>query len=358
MVVKSLEASVLSNALTAIREGIIKGMTMRFSLKQLRLIVFFALACSVSCVPTEAHAAKLYVVYASIGGTQAIGWIAKEAGLFVKHGLDVELLFTGGGRAVTSLLNGDTPIVTVGGPSAIAARLGGSDVIITAHIFDTILYSLMVTPEIRTLTDLKGKKLGASRFGSATDFALRYVLKLHGLDPVKDIVIFQIGGQAETLAALRAGSIQGGVIASPATAEAKRLGMRELINMATLGVEYPQTTIVTTDRFLKGDRDAVLRFTRAYMEGMHRFLNDREFALKVIAKYAKIQSRPPLEATYDDYAPYVKKIPSPSVASIRTVLEQLSPTDPRARVARPQDFVDGSVIADLEREGFFRQLWR
>ncbi|HZH85236.1 MAG TPA: hypothetical protein VFD87_18950, partial [Phototrophicaceae bacterium] len=71
------------------------------------------------CVPITAHSAKLYVVYASIGGTQSIGWIAKEAGLFAKHGLDVELLFTGGGRAITSLLGGDTPIITVGGPSVI-----------------------------------------------------------------------------------------------------------------------------------------------------------------------------------------------------------------------------------------------
>src|SRR6185369_14436373 len=103
---------------------------------------------------SPARAAKLYVVYASIGGTQAVGWVAKEAGLFAKQGLDVEMLFTGGGRAVTSLLGGDTPIVTVGGPSAIAARLGGADIVLTAHIFDTILYSLMVAPEIKAVPDL------------------------------------------------------------------------------------------------------------------------------------------------------------------------------------------------------------
>lgn len=309
-------------------------------------------------VPVSARAAKLYVAYASIGGTQAIGWIAREAGVFAKNGLDVDLLFAGGGRAVTSLLAGNTPVVTVGGPSAIAARLGGSDAVIVAHVFDTLLYSLMVTPEIHSLTDLKGKKLGASRFGSATDFALRYVLKLKGMDPLKDVVIFQIGGQAETLAALRNGSIQGGVIASPATAEAKRLGMVELMNMATLGVEYPQTTIATTDRFLREHRDVVARFTRAYVEGTHRFVHDREFSLGVIGKYTKIQNRQTLEATYDDYAPYVKKIPAPSLGSIGTVLEQLAVADAKAKTARPRDFVDGSIVADLEKEGFFRQVWR
>ena len=305
-----------------------------------RLHAALLVGCLFIFLAGPARGAKLYVVY------------------FTKHGLDVELLFTGGGRAITSLLGGDTPIVTVGGPSAIAARLAGSDVIITAHIFDTILYSLMVAPEIRAMADLKGKKLGASRFGSATDFALRYVLKQNGLDPVKDLVIFQIGGQSETLAALRAGSIHGGVIASPATAEAKRLGMRELVNMGNLGVEYPQTTIVTNDRFLRTNRETVLRFTRAYMEGAHRFLNDREFSLKVIGKYTKITNRATLEATYDDYTPYVKRIPMPTAGSIKTVLEQLSASDPKARTARPQDFIDGSVISELEQEGFFKQIWR
>ncbi|MBI4529030.1 MAG: ABC transporter substrate-binding protein [Deltaproteobacteria bacterium] len=326
-----------------------------FKTVRLTILAFFF---SISLTTATGHAAKLYVVYASIGGTQAVGWIAKEAAIFSKHGLDVDLLFTGGGRAVTSLLGGDTPIVTVGGPSAISARLGGGDVIITAHIFDTILYSLMVSPEVQTLADLKGKKLGASRFGSATDFALRYVLKKYGFDPVRDFTIFQIGGQAETLAALRAGSIQGGVIASPATAEARRLGMRELINMATLGVEYPQTTVVTTERFLRDNRDTVLRFTRAYVEGMRRFVDDREFSIGVIGKYTKIESRATLEATYDDYAPYVKKVPAPVAGSIKTVLEQLSATDPRAKAGRPRDFIDSSVVAELEREGFFQRIWR
>ena len=318
------------------------------------LLAFFFFAVA----PSSAHGAKLYVVYASISGTQAIGWIAKDAGLFAKHGLDVDMLFTGGGRAITSLLGGDTPIITVGGPSVIAARLAGSDAIIIAHVFDTILYSLIVQPEIRTMAELKGKKVGASRFGSATDFALRYVLKQNGLDPVKDVVIFQIGGQSETLAALRAGSVHGGVIASPATAEAKRLGMRELVNMGNLGVEYPHTTIATTERFLRTNRETVLRFTRAYVEGAHRFLNDRELSLKVIGKYTKIQSRATLEATYDDYAPYVKKIPSPAAGSIKTVLEQMAPTEPKARTARPQEFVDGSIITELEQQGFFKQVWR
>jgi NitT/TauT family transport system substrate-binding protein len=320
--------------------------------------VFLLLSVSFLVMPGLALGAKLYVVYASISGTQAVAWIAKDAGIFAKHGLDVDLLFAGGGRAITSLLGGDTPIATVGGPSVIAARLAGSDAIITAHVFDTMLYSLMVTPEIRTFSDLKGKKLGASRFGSATDFALRYVLKENGIDAGKDVVIFQIGGQSETLAALRAGSIQGGVIASPATAEAKRLGMKELINMANLGVEYPHTTIATTGRFLRTNRETVLRFTRAYVEGSQRFLNDREFSLKVVGKYTKIQNRAALEATYDDYAPYVKKIPAPALGSIRTVLEQLSAADPKAKTARPEDFIDSSVIAELEREGFFKQVWR
>ncbi|HEY1236603.1 MAG TPA: ABC transporter substrate-binding protein, partial [Candidatus Binatia bacterium] len=157
---------------------------------------------------------------------------------------------------------------------------------------------------------------------------------------------------------LKAGSIQGGVIASPATAEAKRLGMRELVNMANLGIEYPQTTIATNGRYLRSNRDTLLRFTRAYVEGANRFINDRELALKVIAKYTKIQNRGTLEATYEDHVPYIKKIPTPSAGSIKTVLEQLALSDPKAGSARPQDFYDGSIIAELEQDGFFSQVWR
>src|ERR1043165_6116499 len=153
---------------------------MRMRYGQPIFVVIFFVVFLATLLARPAQGAKLYVVYASISGTQAIGWIAKESGIFAKHGLDVELLFTGGGRAITSLLGGDTPLITVGGPSVTAARLAGSDVIITAHVFDTILYSLIVQPEIRTLADLKGKKFGPSRFGSATDFALRYVLKQQG----------------------------------------------------------------------------------------------------------------------------------------------------------------------------------
>jgi len=144
------------------------------------------------------------------------------------------------------------------------------------------------------------------------------------------------------------------VIASPATAEAKRLGMKELVNLATLGVPYPQTAVATTDRYLRANRDTVLRFTRGYIDGARRFLADREFSLKVIAKYTKIQNRPTLEATYDDYAPYVKQRPLPTASSVQTVLDQLAPTDPRARAARPQEFIDPSVIAELDRETVFR----
>src|ERR1041384_5539164 len=130
--------------------------------------LFLALLLAFSA--SSAHAAKLYVVYASIGGTQAVGWVAREAGLFAKHGLDVEMLFTGGGRAVTSLLGGGQPIVTGGGPAAARAgrRRGDHDIWLTPHIFDTILSPLMPAREIRRGGDLRGKKMGASRFGSAT----------------------------------------------------------------------------------------------------------------------------------------------------------------------------------------------
>jgi ABC-type nitrate/sulfonate/bicarbonate transport system substrate-binding protein len=314
--------------------------------------------------------------YSSFDGTQTPGWIAREAGLFAKHGLNVELVFTAGDRAIVPLIAGDTPIATVAGPSAIAARLGSSswpkyeptarttkqevfpDVIIIAHIFDSLVSSLMVTPDVRSVADLRGKRLGASRFGPATELPLLHLLRQEGIDPMKDVTIVQIGSQAEMLVALRAGSIQGAMLALPAAADAKKLGMVKLIDMARLGIEYPQTVIATTERFLRGRRDAVLRFTRAYVEAINRFVNDREFSLKVMAKYSHIQSRSTLERMYDGHVKYVKHIPAPTPRSIKNVLEQLVTRDWRALGYPPDDYVNGSVIVELEREGLFQHIWR
>ena len=326
----------------------------------------------------SAMGATTWIGYSSLDGTQAPGWVAREAGLFAKHGLNMEFVFTAGDRAVVPLLAGDTPIITVGGLSAVATRLGSSswpryeapsarrrleffpvfpDVIIIAEIFDRILYSLMVTPEIRSLADLRGKKIGANRFGSATELPLRVVLRENGFDPQKNMTILQMASQAEILASLRTGAIQGGMIASPLTAAAKRLGMKELINMPSLGLAYPQTIIATTERFLRGRRDSVLRFTRAYVEGIHRYLNDREFSLNIIAKYTNTH-RTNLEPMYNAHAPYIRKIPVPTPESIKRVLQELAVNDWRALGFPPEDYIDGSIITELEREGFFQRVWQ
>src|SRR5262245_43028185 len=324
-------------------------------------VAFFLLAIWCAFVQSAMGATK-WIGYSSLDATQAPGWIAREAGLFLKHGLNVDLVFTAGDRAIVPLIAGDTPIATVAGPSAITARLGSSswpkyeptarttkqevfpDVIIIAHIFDSILLSLMVRPDVRSVADLRGKRLGANRFGPATELPLLHLLRQEGIDPVKDVTIVQIGSQAETLAALRAGSIQGAMLALPATADAKKLGMIELIDMARLGMEYPQTVIATTERFLRGRRDAVLRFTRAYVEAIHRFVDDREFSLKVIEKYSHIPDRSTLEQIYDGHAKFVKQIPAPTPRSIKNVLEQLATRDWRALGYPANDYVDGSVI--------------
>jgi ABC-type nitrate/sulfonate/bicarbonate transport system substrate-binding protein len=338
---------------------------------------FFLLA--IWCIFTRsALGATTWIGYSSLDGTQAPGWIAREAGLFAKHGLNIEFVFTAGDRAVVPLLAGDTPIITVGGLSAVASRLGSSswprydapsarrrleffpvfpDVIIIAQIFDRILYSLMVTPEIRSLADLRSKKLGANRFGSATELPLRVVLRENGFDPEKNMTILQMASQAEILGSLRMGAIQGGMIASPLTAAAKTLGMKELINMPSLGIVYPQTIIATTERFLRGRRDSVLRFTRAYIEGIHRYLNDREFSLNIIAKYTNAH-RTNLEPMYNAHAPYLRKIPVPTPESIKRVLQELAVNDWRALGFPPEDYIDGSIITELEREGFFQRVWR
>ena len=182
-------------------------------------VAFFLLAIWCAFVQS-AMGATTWIGYSSLDATQAPGWIAREAGLFLKHGLNIDLVFTAGDRAIVPIIAGDTPIATVAGPSAIAARVGSSswpkyeptarttkqevfpDIIIIADIFDSMLFSLMVAPDVRSPANLRGKRLGANRFGPDTELPLRHLLRQAGINPLKDVTIVQIGSQAEMLAAL------------------------------------------------------------------------------------------------------------------------------------------------------------
>ncbi len=300
--------------------------------------------------------AKVKVSYSVISAASLVTWVAKDAAIFQKHGLDVDLIYISSAtKAVSATIAGDTPITQGAGTGSVLARLSGADTVWIASILDTTNQSLVVIQEIRGPQELRGKILGVTRYGSLSDFGVRKYLQQVGLDPDKDVKIIQMGGLPETLAAMQAGSIHGGALSSPILTKAKLLGFKELVDLGSLGIKYPATTYVTTEAYLKSHRAQLIQFLKAVVEGAYYVKTHKEFSLNVLKKYTKITELPVLEDTYQIYIRrYIRLVPTPSVEEVRTVLDQIK--DPRARSVDPESFIRTDLMREIEQSGFIRAL--
>jgi NitT/TauT family transport system substrate-binding protein len=328
----------------------------------LRFIAGILLIVSVCHVRVEAQAPaeKLRFVYSAIGGSQAAVWIPYEAGIFKKHGLDVELLYVGGGgRAAQVVQSGEVPIGIFTGGAVINSNLAGGDLAVVASAMNAMTFAVMARPEIRRAEELKGKKIGISRFGSATDFGLRYAEERWQLKRQRDFAVLQMGGMPELWAALKTGGLEAAVLNAELTIIAKKDGFRELADIAKMGVNFPTSSIVTTRSFIKRNENTVRKFVRAYAEGVHYAKTQRPFAVQVMKKYLRNDDTALLNELYDLYIlQNIPDIPKPSPEAMKTVLEQMGETDRRAAGLRPEQFIDARFFQELEREGFLQTLWK
>jgi NitT/TauT family transport system substrate-binding protein len=303
---------------------------------------------------------KLRFVYSAIGGSQASIWIPYEAGIFKKHGLDVELLYVGGGgRAAQVVQSGEVPIGIFTGGAVVNSNLAGGDLAIVASAMNAMTFSVVARPEIRRVEELKGKKIGISRFGSATDFGLRYAEEQWPLKRQRDFAVLQMGGMPELWAALKSGGLEAAVLNAELTIVAKKDGFRELADIAKMGVNFPTSSIVTTRSFIKRGENTVRKFVRAYAEGVHYAKTQRTFAVQVMKKYLRNDDTALMNALYDLYIlQNIPDIPKPSPEAMKTVLDQMGETDRRVAALRPEQFIDARFFQELEKEGFLQKLWK
>jgi NitT/TauT family transport system substrate-binding protein len=296
-------------------------------------------------------------LYPNLSGTFAVPWIAKEAGYFVAEGLDVELIRVGGStRIVAAMLGGSAPIIHAGAPASMAATAAGSDSVIIGSISTVSPFHLMVRPEIKQPSDLKGKKAGISAFGATSDFLVRLALKKFGLEPGKDVAMLPTGGESEAFAALQAGSVQVAALAYPAYIHALRMDMKELVNFSELGFEAVNAALVSTRAHLSQNRDTSARFLRAFVRGVHRYGSDKEFSKRVIGKYIRSNDEQILEASWKEVAPNLLRVPRPSLKAVQFIIDgQFKDKNP---LPRPETFLDTTVIDQLERSGFIESVYR
>jgi len=306
----------------------------------------------------SAQLTKLTVGYSSTASAELPAWLAKETGIFAKNGLNVQLVyFRGGTTATMALLSRQTPISQGSGQVIVNAALRGADTVMIAGGLVNTEWWLMTRPDIKTAEQLKAGSVAISPFGGLAESMSRIALKRLGLTPVKDIAFVQLGGLQERLFALETGKVQGAMLPTPYKFMAQKRGFYTLVSVL---LSYQSTGVATTRTFIRESPDIVRRYVRSQIEAVHRIKTDRETALKVLVKYLGPQDRDILEKSYDDLSSDDKFPPKqyPTLDGIKNILEPLAQTDPKAKAAKPEDFVDMSFVRELDDSGFIVDLYK
>lgn len=303
---------------------------------------------------------RLRAGYASLSGNMAPYWAAKEAGLYKKYGLDIDLVaFPSGNEGMAAMIAGEIEFLAIAGSTTASAAIGGSDVVSLAITTERLVTSLMAIPSVQRGEDLKGKAVGISRFGTSIDTAARMAIHHYGLEPIKDVSLVQAGAVSTNLAAMRGGRIQAAILSYPSIIQARREGYRELLDIASLGVPYASTGITVRRSFMAQRREAVIHYVKSIVEATARIKKDKAFTIDLMMKYFRTKDKEMMDETYEvSVIKYLKRVPSPTPESFRTVIDELSQVNPKAKGQEPKRFYDDSILQELEKSGFINALYR
>jgi len=327
--------------------------------KQWPWVIFMAsFFVSPSVLFAQARALKkVQVGVPAISMGNIIIYFTKEAKIFEKYGLDVDpVAVAGSGIASKALISGSVLISPIATPTVMTAVLAGSDMVILAHTMPGVIQSLVVRPEIKRNEDLKGKTVGVTTFGSLTDFLVKYLARQKGLNPDKDFALLQIGTDSDRFLALQQGKIQGATLSHPNYIFAQRAGFHVLWDFFK-EVDYPWSEIVTTRTQIKQDRDLVMRYMRAHLEGIARFKQEPDLARKVIKKMLRLDDDSLAQESWELFAKYRIAAPYPNIKGLKTSYEYVAATRPDVYKHKPEEFVDSSFVEELDKSGFIKKLY-
>jgi ABC-type nitrate/sulfonate/bicarbonate transport system substrate-binding protein len=298
---------------------------------------------------------KIRVAFSAISPTQGVLWVADMGGLFSKNGISAEMIYTR--AAIETLIAGEVQFGQMTGSLMFSARLQGADPVMLAGVQDILNDRLVVRPNINSVEDLKGKRVGVFRFGSASHLRMLNVLPRYGMGE-RDITFLQVGDTPERLIALHGGSIDATLLAPPDHFEALRLGMKILLNLRDLNVPYQGTGLVTTQRLLGRNRDLARRFLKAFVEGIYLVRTNPTVSKRALAKYRQTKDEKQIEDAYLTLREIVKPKPYPSIDGFKTIIKDAIDRIPAAKTANPKDFIDTSLLEELDRSGYIDGLYR
>lgn len=327
-----------------------------------RVCTFICFVCLLAslCVP-EAQAgtfARIKVGYPSPSASFYPLFATKEAGLLGKYGFDTEMIYVQGVQLVHVHVAGQLDFSTVSSVVYLQAAVEGADLIQVASSIDNQLMKVMAHPSISGPADLKGKTIAVTRFGSLTDLLIRPVLKNWGLDPQRDVKLLQIGRMPDIATAISQKKVDAGIISFPTSLHAEKMGIKTLLDFADSGFDIPATTVVVSRRYSQANKDAVLRFLKAYIEGTRVLMTDKELGIRALRKYGGIDDRELLATTYDLFTKrYIKKVPKVNPKGVENSLNLIAESNPKAKSRRPEEFMETSFMEELEKTGFIKSVW-
>jgi NitT/TauT family transport system substrate-binding protein len=303
---------------------------------------------------------RMRIAYSSISGAYVGIWMAHDAGLFAKEGLDDQIIFIPSATQLAQVtVAGDVDIASLGGGPMIAAVLSGADLKIIGNNVNKMIFSLHTKPEVKSIEELRGKRIGVTRFGSSSDVSARYALRKFNLDPNKDVILLQLGQMSSIFGALKSGAIEGGMVSPPTQFLSEKIGFKELVSVTDMDFAYPNPAMAVPGELIRKKPELIDRFMRAYVRGMHRARNDREFTIKTLAKYTTVMDTVLLGKTYDFYVgKVVERAPYVNMKGIQNAVDDLARTLPAAKNAKPEQFVDLRFLDRIEKSGLLKELYK
>ena len=302
---------------------------------------------------------NLPIGYTAITGIKAGLWVAEEAGFFEKYNIQPHLiLITSGSKMVQAMLGGDLPLAGAAGNAAVDAALAGADIVMIGALAKVPAFYIMALPEIKSIEDLRGKAVGVTRFGSSTDFTIRYLLRKHGLNPDRDVTMIQAGDLFAAAAMLKTKAIVAAPFSSPTNLRAQEAGARVLMNMGEAGIYFPHDAWMARRSYINANEDLIRRFMKGYSEGVAKLFSDPDLSRRAIRRFTRATDPKIVDAVYQYAVDYVEKIPYNTREGIVEVLNQAAVRNPKAKEAKPEAFYDDRFVRELEISGFYKQLYK
>jgi len=299
---------------------------------------------------TAAEMTQVYAGYGGIAGYQLPIWVNKETGISRKYGIDLEpLLISGGALNMQALLAGSVQMSQNSASSAIQAALRGAPVVLAAALENRMPLQIIARPEIKTPQQLIGKKIGILRYGGSNDTGVQWALRRWKIDP-RQVTVLQSGATNARMTALTLGQIDATILSYPEIQLARKLGMNVLADIGDFNA-YPNTSLLFTRSFIEKQRPLAKNLLRSQIEAIHYVRTNREGSIKVLKKYLRVDDAEAIAATYDFFAQRTELPPRPNFEGIKSILTEMG-----APQRAPGDFVDLSLLDEIEREGFLQRL--